>query len=497
MKKLKVNEGPWKEIFNGKFQNYDLRIYYSPSSMLLVSIDEMKKGKLAGSMIEVYRVFYAQGDVEEFVETLPKEIIVLSRHDKEKTNKFLLLGSKPSYVSGDESEFEVEADLLVKKVKASSKMIKDVSKAYNLELDEIENSDSAAKGLFFSQPLIIPTISTAYEPSVSEVKSKSFGEVILGLSKEKNTIKEPLSLFAGTIISGGTSEERAHIIRIMIESCLLSSVATAIIDNDQYFAGLREPTDKLQELQDSKIEIVPIGFPIKEFVVPQQLKVNLKNFNIAGLIEGFGAGDGVSAKKISEIGDGKECDSIDCLIKEVEKIKEEGEWNEFQKNRSNRLLRLVLLHYPNLFSGENDIQAISKSGIRGLGRAGIIRVGGNDERAKLFIINSVIKEMIAFFKTQGKTDTLRSVFVLPDCERFVSAEANSILEKEIISGILELAEYGVGMILASEKEEDISEELVKNSTASITIVGKRDAGVKLRGRKSYRVKIRPSLSKEI
>ena len=158
---FRIGNGPWEKMFAGVFQQHDIELYSNPDKIMLVLIYEKKLDIVEGAIVEVYKVFHAQGEVEEFTETLPREALILTKHDERSTLKFLLLGSKPTYVRWVEGEFIEEVDALVKRLAASSTMMKEVSKAYELTLSEIGEATQDIQTAFFSQPMLVPILTTS------------------------------------------------------------------------------------------------------------------------------------------------------------------------------------------------------------------------------------------------------------------------------------------------------------------------------------------------
>jgi len=110
MSLFRIGNGPWEKMFSGVFQEHDIELYSNTDKIMLVLIYEKKLDMVEGSIVEVYKVFHAQGEVESFTETLPREAIIITKHDERSTLKFLLLGSKPTYVRWIEGEFIEEVD---------------------------------------------------------------------------------------------------------------------------------------------------------------------------------------------------------------------------------------------------------------------------------------------------------------------------------------------------------------------------------------------------
>jgi hypothetical protein len=389
---------------------------------------------------------------------------------------------------------------MIKRAKASSKMLRDVSKAYDLQLKELHECPEKIKEAFFSQPLMVPLLATsahpaaAYPTAAAPPRTVSFGELPLGITKDGMPVKEPLSLFGSTLVTGGTAKERAHALHLLIEGALLSSLPAVVVDWGNTFQGLSNRTASIEELQRYKIEIEPIGFPVKEFLVPQQIRVDLKLLNKRGLMQVFGLEETIVGKEIEKTMGETTAESLLDVRKAVKAREAAGEFNEFQRNRAVRVLKLMELRYPSVFDGSNDIAEVSRGWLKGLGRASVIRLGEHDQRVSLMVVHCLIKGLLEHYKKQGPSKQLRSLFVLPEAGRVIPRGEDNELVRETVSNLSEMQQYGVGFALGCNSELDLAEGTAKASEAKVSIVKGNDAGVQLKGRKTYRVLLRPGLS---
>ena len=81
MKLFKLANGPWEKLFEGKFQKHDLVLYSNPEKILMMLILEKKLDKIEGAIVELYKVFHGIGDVESFTEALPRDVLIVTKHD--------------------------------------------------------------------------------------------------------------------------------------------------------------------------------------------------------------------------------------------------------------------------------------------------------------------------------------------------------------------------------------------------------------------------------
>ena len=497
-KLFKISEGPWKMLFSGVFEEKELEIYSNPASMILTAIYENEGEKISGVVIELFKVFSSIGEVEGFVETMPKDVIVLTKHTKKETIKYFLLESSPAYVEYDEDKFIKQVDKLIENLKTSSKLIKDVSKAYNLTLKELADSEDHIKAAFFTQPLLIAAVSTASHTTETDVpdivKGIAKGEVILGLTKDKIRVVEPLSMFISTLVTGGTDKERKHLLHILSEGSLLSNVPVVLFDWENEFSGIGQTGKEHDALKKYKVEVDPIGFPVKKFKLTEDLTVDLNLTNFTGLAELFGIGDKNFAAVVGQAREGKSISDMDSLVKEVGESKPSDKVTEYELKKFVRLLKLIDSRYPGMFCAGNKIDEISKSWLKTLGRVGLLELKGVDNRTTLLVAHSLLAGLTGFYKTKGKSKGMRAFMVLPEIEKAAPREAENILYQECLENLFGLLDYGVGFMASTEKAMNVSEQIAKDSEAMLNIVSKNDIAVQLKNRKGYRVLIRPALS---
>jgi hypothetical protein len=513
---FKLSEGPWKQLFSGVYEEYDLEIYSNPESLILVSILEKDGDKIKGAVIEIFKVFHAVGELHGFVETLPREVLTISKHNEKETVQFFILGSKAGYANYSQDSFSDEVDEMIKKINASTTLLGDVSKAYDLKLQELHTCPEPLKQAFYSQPLMVPLLSSAlHKPGAKSTEPDSsktvgqvediitsafggkieFGELLLGITKEGTQVKEPLTLFGSTIVENGSQGERAHALHLLAESALLSNLPTVIIDWDNSFEGLGTKTSKTDELGKYKVDIVPIGFPVKEFSVPTQVKVDLTGVNGAALMQAFGIEESIAGKEIAKILELQMSKSLENVAVKVKDLPTGGEFNAFQRNRARRILKLIDLRYPELFKGPNNIKEISRGWMKGIGRAGIISMRNQDDRASVMVVNSLIKGLLNKYREQGGAKQLRGLLIIPQAKRLIPRTAEDRFVKELVAGLVELQKFGIGFALGVERSIDLPAEIIKTSTTRIGIVKGNDVGIQMKDRKNYRILLRPGLSK--
>ncbi len=494
MELFKIREGPWKRLFEGVFQEYEIAIYSNPDSVLMVLIIDKKDGKIVGSVLELYKMFYASGDIEQFVSTLPRDIILIQKHQENVNQKFLLLAGKPVYVNWVEKEFQNTTDELLKKISVSSKMIKDISKAYDLELIEMLEAPLDVKNSFFSEPLMVPISTTAsrINKKISEHEEQLVKEIMLGKTREGKIIEEPIEFINTSIITGGMEPDRKTMMQVLLEGMLLNKIPAIIFDYNNEFVGLGTPNNSI-ELKEFNQE--PIGFPVKRFNPGENLFIDLKLFNSEGLIEFIGAGDNKPSQTISTLIELTEFNNIKELIQTIKNEEPSEQFSEYEIHKAKRILQVIELHYSKLLSQKNSFNELTENQIKGIGKASLLELKTIEEKKQFLITYSVVKLVLETLKKIGKTNQTKLVIAIPSSEKIIPKENPNLLQQELNNIILELTEYGCGVILETPILTELSTQTIEKTKSTFTIIRGKDVGVQLKNKKSYRIILKPSLSK--
>src|SRR3989344_3328234 len=137
---FKLSKGPWNPLFSGNFSGHNAEILFNSDGFILSLIYDEQKGKKAGVLIQVFKIFSATGNVDEFIETLPKNSLGFTVHSKEDeeetTNKFFFLFSNVSYAVHKEETIEKELKEQFDGIQSTSKIVHDVSKSYDISINE-------------------------------------------------------------------------------------------------------------------------------------------------------------------------------------------------------------------------------------------------------------------------------------------------------------------------------------------------------------------------
>ncbi len=504
MELFKIASGPWERLFNGTFQEHEVELYVNPDKVLMVLVYEKKLDRTEGAIVELYKAFHAVGDVESFTETLPREALVITKHDENSTMKFLLLGSKPSYVRWVEDEFIREVDSLVKRLATSSVLIKDVSKAYELNIGELGEASDEVKNAFFAMPMLTPLLATSYHPSAAGEPTSAFpqakkeamaGEIMFGITRDKQRVVEPLELFMKAILTEGEKAERSRVMIVLGESALLSNIPAIFFDFSKTFSGIGEANRNVPELQKYMVEVDPLGFPVKSFKPRESLRIDLNVLKPEHIAEAFGIGEKDFPRIVKSLIDMGKVSSIEELMERSSKMAPTEEFSEFGILKAMRILKLISIRYPFLFGAENGIEEMARSGTSNIARAAVLEFENIDERCMGLISHSLLREIFDYYKGKGAVQGVRAMLILPSVQPILPKNRQKMISAEMAAMLKEFPKYGIGIVIAAEHAMDIDPALRDQSEAEISIVGGNDVSVQLKNRKAYRVLVRPTLSR--
>ncbi len=495
---FKLRQGPWTTVFEGKFLGHEVELLQNEEGLLLTVIYEKEGEETRGMLLQAFTLFHAIGEVQGFVEGLGNEALTFSRHDGKSTIHFLIAGSKPEYSRVVEESVTDTVDRLIEQARQRGKRLSNISKTYELQLTPLQECSRNVKQIFFSQPFIIPLLQKVeqgkeQEPAAELVSEPRQGEaIILGITKDEKQVKEPLLFFKNTLVEGKPEQERLHFLCLLIESALISNIVVIIFDEGHYFDGLRRPNRNVPLLQRYKVAIEPIGFPVKNFKAADDIKVDLSSVSIEGLMQTFGC-PAATCQLVHEGIENKGIQSMEKLIETVNTAKGQERTFLFERNRVKRIIKLIEVLYPGLFGAGNDMQQIARGWFKAIGRASVIQVDGLDGRARAVLVNSFLNELAAFFKQRHGKGELEAIVVLPNAAK-IFPRKQTILSKDSVNALKLLQQTGVGFAMTADRILDLDAELAEMADATVSIVKANDAAIQLKGRKSYRVLLRPGLS---
>jgi len=494
---FKLSDGPWQSLFYGKMQNHECEVMINPQGIVFAFVYEAGENGRKGVLAQCYKAFFAKGNLESFVATLPRKALMFERHTETETFKFLLLDSGTAYTVYEENAVIKETDELMARIMSFSSLVQEVSNAYDIDLTELENATEQEKMIFQT----IPLLSMLGSPMVKRgggthtQMSGGHGEIMLGVTKKGTIVKEPLDFFDMTQVSGGEKGDRLHLLHVLIESALLSNVPAIVVDWKNVFSGLHFPNEDADELKKFKVETDALGFPIKFFKIGKELRAELAYIDPATFLAAFGLTGTVQGTIIAtalELGNSAD---IQQLIDHVNEIPDGEHVTPFKKREAARVLLLIDNMYPELFTGKNPLKELSEGWVRGIGRANILLFEKKDMRKEILVLQSLTQGLLTTFRARGDTSGLRALFFLLDAEEIIPKFKSTEASAKIAADLASMRQFGLGFVVESEEKSNISKTVREKVDAELAIINRNDIGVIVKNRKNYRVLIRPGLSK--
>lgn len=490
-----LRNGPWRTVFEGVFQKHEMQVLSNPDETMLVFIYEKEGQETTGLLMQAFSVYSVSGETEAFLERLQREAVTLSRHDGNRTSRFLAIASKPSYSRASSEEVAKGVDMLLEEVKQAGSKAVDVASSFELELTPLAKSGEAMKQAFFSQPIVLPMLARESkekeEEKGAEIRTGSTGAAaVLGITKEGKQVREPLEMFQRVIVSDGTEPQRNHFIQVLVESFLLANIPAVVFDEGNGFEGLSQPTKKAPELHDLGISADPIGFPTKDFYPGKSVKVNLNGISPAGFLNLFGCSSKEAEKILKEALEKGGVEGIDHLVRNIESITTE---NSFLKKRVERIAALAGEIYPGLFAGETDVDEMLKTWFEKIGRTSIVHTDDLDPRAFTLLLDSLSRELLEAVKKKGETGKPKLLVAIPSTDKLFSIRDN-LVQVSLVSTLKEMKRFGAAFVVAAGKRSDLGREILQASETKIAVVKENDTAIDLPNSKNYRLATRPTLS---
>ncbi|MFA5930866.1 MAG: hypothetical protein WC821_00980 [archaeon] len=486
---FKLDFGPWETIFSGTTYGHEVEIVSNPEHFYLVLIFDKRDEKRVGAVIEGYKAYYAKGAMESFIQTLPKPSFGVEKTIGDRTGKIFFLSFDPFYVDFKQEDFSRKIDIAIKRVDENAITIVDLARASSLELKDLSTVAKNDYAPILGDPFTIKSLISGQKPndlskidlSQVNINPESTGPMIqLGLSKAREIIREPIESFKRTQIVGqGTALQ--YSLYILTENLLLENIPVIVFDSIDCFDGLSIATNDSASLKDELVDFEPLGFPLRQFNAKDTIKISLKDTDLIFVLEQIGLDDLEFQKNLSLFSFTARVNTPDELIQKVFETKDLG---DYEKLRAERMLRIIEKSFKGIFGPELPPYELTKPVPGKLGRALVIDTRNLNKEEKVLFMHTIIRQLT---KSVVQTQPTNCMLILPEADLLF--EQNS---EKATTALSRLENRGIGVIIATEKE--LPEELSKSISAKINIVSGKDIAVWVKGKRSYRVNLRPSLS---
>jgi len=426
--------------------------------------------------------------MEAFISTLPKPCFGVEKTLGGKTGKIFFMSFDPFYVDFRQEDFVRKIDIAIQKIDESSSTIVDLARASSLEMKELSSVAKSEYAPILGDPFVIKTLIGGQKPGelskmdLVQVQNEQEGMhlIQIGLSKTREIMREQAANLKRTQIVGqAASLEYASY--IITENLLLENVPAIIFDSEDYFDQLGSASPDAVALREELVEFEPIGFPMRQFTAKDSIKISLKDVDLFFLMDILGLGDNEFQKNLSLIGFSLRVDTPEELIGKILVTKE---LSEYEILRAERILRVIDKKFSGLFGLSTSAQELTKTIPGKIGRAILIDTKTLSKEENVLFIHTILRQIT---KSVFEGQSLKCSIIIPKVD-----DLFSINEEKAITAITRLENRGAGIVLGSEKEfpTDISETM----TAKINNVSGKDYAVSIKGKRNYRVQLRPSLS---
>ncbi|MFA5763572.1 MAG: hypothetical protein WC915_02065 [archaeon] len=484
---FKVDFGPWETIFKGTFYTHEVEIVVNPENFFLTIIYEKEDGKNIGALVDGSKALVAKGQMESFIQTLPKTAVGLIKTNGDTTSKMIFISFDPIYLDFRKDDYVRALDNAIKKSFDNSDNVRGLAKSSSLELKEINLTSKTEYNQILGDPFLARSLlgglkKTAMELiNIGELKSltkQSNNKIQLGLSKNREIITEEIGDLYQTNIVGENVKELNYVAYILAENFLLNNNTTIIFDSEKYFDGLGQASKHEHELKEALVAFEPAGFPLKKFIAKTDLKVPIKNIDLTLAFNLMNTGDDelntiVSTTKVD----------ANTVNEYLEKIKEAKEINDFHILKIERLLKILDKEDRDLFGLNLNTTELIKSWSGNIGRATIIDISDLKNNEKILFILGVLTDILAL---GDKIKNSNLVLMFPQMQYVLKNDQDKITNK-----ILELQKLGVGFVIGTTTQ---NQKLSANETAKMNLIKDKDIAVSIKNKRNYRVNLRPSIS---
>ena len=484
---LKIDFGPWKTVYEGKFSGHAVEIISNPESFFLVFIYEIsEQGEKLGALVEGYKAYLAKGQMENFIETLPKPSLGITKNIGNKTAKLFFISFDPMYLDFKHEDFLRRIDNMLKKNIESNATLMDLARASSLELKELNMSPASEYGILLGDPFTMRALIGGAKESTKSTQRESTPSksvsIQLGLSKSREIITENLENLKRTIIILNTKKEHEYAQYIIAENFLLENRPMIIFDDEDYFSDLKNASHNEAKLKDSLVAYDPIGFPMKKAKAKEEVKVAVKDVDFGLAMEILGTGDKDFNTKLILAKAPLQANKAEELALALQ---QSDQLNGYEKLKAERICMILAQQFPAMFGESANVNEMTKDWSGNLGRATVIDIKDLAEHEKILFVRTMLR---LFSRKLESTSEIKFSMVIPNSDKIFS-----ILPEKVETIISDLENKGVGFVLGATKK-GFNKGVEKSAGTNITVVSGNDVAISIVNGKNYRALLRPSLS---
>lgn len=484
---IKLDFGPWETVFEGRAYGHSVEIVTNREQFYVVFIYEEIEGKKVGAIVEGYKALVCKGNMEAFINTLPKPCMGILKTLGDKTQKVFFISFDPIFIDFNEEDYIRKIDILLEKSLDNVNTITELARASSIELKEL--STVSVKDYFqvIGDPFVMRVLlSPKRSTNLTKLDLKDAlpeekqAKIQLGLTKNREIVYEKVRNLYRTSVTGNT-QENLYTLYIIAENLLLEGKQVIVFDNNNYFEGLSRPSKNEAKLKENLVEYEPAGFPSKRIKAKTDMQVSLNETNTHTLLDSIGCFDDSIERVITST---LMINKVNTPLELIEFVLSAKDTNEFQKLKTERVLKIIDNEYKGLFGKNIPMDDVLKKWGGSLGRAITIDTKELTKNERVIFVQAAVNFFDKAVKDNPTTD---SAVLIPESDSLLA-------HKVIVAELADIERFGFGLILGSEKP--IPETLDSSMQTKMTVVTKNDIAISSFNNPSYRVNLRPSLSGE-
>ncbi|PIU02903.1 MAG: hypothetical protein COT55_01060 [Candidatus Diapherotrites archaeon CG09_land_8_20_14_0_10_32_12] len=470
----------WAVLFQGIYDQHDLKVSILDSFIL----SELYSSDKKSLVLNVVYVGSADGDLESFAETLPKDNMLYLMHNSKSTRKFFCLTVPSTIIDVGKVEMDREITKQIQMLAKTRKIVLDIADTYDIKITDLHESSKEIQNMFFINPLnIFKTLRRPEELQKIDDVRLNFGHMIsFGKYKSSEEFSsDELDAFRKTMIFGA-KENQKKMLYDFIEEFSLSAIPVIVFDFENIFSGLKSANPHPKEVKAFNSNSEPTGFPIENLMYDgsenSDLHVDLSLISIDSFCELFGIVK--EYKEIFKRAYESNPEKITDLISAIQKVSPDEQLKEYDIYLAKRMAQTLNLMYPNLFVGKVDVISVQKVVANKIGKITLITITGNDVE-KALIVQNILSLL-------GSVDNV--CVVLTDGWKFCPKSTNSI-QNEITNSLLSFNCY---FAISATDAADLNDNLQKYKSAQINVIDPNDIVLKIGNSSPQRIMLRPTLS---
>ncbi len=476
---LRLPYGPWKPLFSGKYEGYDISLYQNPDrDFFSVLIDADADGNPKGLVIIMYKAFLVDGPVTDLIKGIKTRAIAVTKKAGGDVYNFLLLEGGPKYIGLEREEIIETLNKLGNSLYKDATLLRNIAKALGITVTALRDVPKRVAALLLAEPIVLPN----FVGSPGGITTQDFGKVLpLGKGRNGEVIKEAAIEFGRTAIVGEHAVARKKFFRIVLENILLSGIPAIVVTKDpSKYEKLNQPGS--HDVQN--YGITPIGFPRRVWKLGTDYFLDLNFVDANALANALGVSPAQKAFKTITEGIAAKRGSINDIM---DVFSPKGA-EKYHNLRAFRIMREAKDEYPNTF-GRNNVSTLLVMG--DVGNATVVEVGENIITQTA--LQSLLSNLLEFISKRGKSRKLRGVVFIEDAHRIVPRVSSPVTDA-IVSTLAQLKDYGIGFVFEAEDEIHVHKTLADLAETTVRTVNDDEVGVRLLTKRPYRVKLRPFAS---